>query len=64
MRIFDIHEFIIDEYRKYVQSFLSISDERVREFAKSNLLNQWGGCYTICAFSGNAWGGIGHEANL
>jgi len=30
MSIFDLRKSVIDEYSKYVQSFLSIADKRVR----------------------------------
>lgn len=39
MSIFKMHRLIIDEYRKYVQSFLSVSDERVRAFIEEEILN-------------------------
>lgn len=35
MSIFEMHRLIIDEYRKYVQSFLSVADERVRSFIET-----------------------------
>ncbi len=38
MSIFDLRQFVIDEYSKYVQSFLSIADERVRAFIEESLL--------------------------
>jgi hypothetical protein len=38
MSIFDLRQSIIDEYSKYVQSFLSIADERVRSFIEELLL--------------------------
>ncbi len=38
MSIFDLRQSVIDEYSKYVQSFLSIADERVREFIEESLL--------------------------
>jgi ATP-dependent helicase YprA (DUF1998 family) len=40
MSIFEMHGQIIDEYRRYVQSFLSIADERAREFTERALLEQ------------------------
>ena len=40
MSIFDTRELIIDEYSKYVQSFLSVSDKRVREFIQQQILDQ------------------------
>lgn len=38
MSIFDLRDSIVDEYSKYVQSFLSIADERVRTFIEESLL--------------------------
>lgn len=38
MSIFDLRQSVIDEYSKYVQSFLSIADERVRAFIEESLL--------------------------
>jgi superfamily II DNA/RNA helicase len=40
MNIFEIRKQISDEYRKYVQSFLSIGDNRIREFVEDKILNQ------------------------
>ncbi len=38
MSIFDLRQSVIDEDSKYVQSFLSIADERVRAFIEESLL--------------------------
>ncbi len=38
MSIFDLGQSVIDEYSKYVQSFLSIAGERVRAFIEQLLL--------------------------
>jgi hypothetical protein len=38
MSIFDLRQSVVDEYSKYVQSFLSIADERVRSFIEESLL--------------------------
>jgi len=38
VNVFDVHRSIIDQYTKYVQSFLSISDERVRRFIEEQIL--------------------------
>jgi hypothetical protein len=38
MSIFDLRQSVIDEYSKYVQSFLSISDDRIRSFIEKSLL--------------------------
>jgi len=40
MSIFEVRELIIEEYGKYIQSFLHISDDRVREFVESEILAQ------------------------
>lgn len=40
MSIFEMHRQIMEDYRKYVQSFLSIADERVRKFIEEELLNR------------------------
>jgi len=40
MSIFEMHDRIIDAYRRYVKSFLSIVDERVRAFTERALLEQ------------------------
>ena len=39
MSIFDLRQSVIDEYSKYIQSFLSIANERVRSFIEESLLN-------------------------
>jgi ATP-dependent helicase YprA (DUF1998 family) len=38
MSIFDLRQSVIDEYSKYVQSFLSIADERIKAFIEESLL--------------------------
>jgi len=38
MSIFDLRQTVIDEYSKYVQSFLSIADDRIRAFIEESLL--------------------------
>jgi hypothetical protein len=38
MSIFDLRQSVIDEYSKYVQSFPSVADERVRAFIEEALL--------------------------
>ncbi len=40
MSIFNLREAVISEYSKYVQSFLSISDERIRTFIEESLLRE------------------------
>ena len=40
MSIFEVRDLIIEEYGKYIQSFLHISDDRVREFVESEILAQ------------------------
>lgn len=44
MNIFDIHEQVIDEYSRYVQSFLRVADQRVEGFIQEQLIvrrNLW-----------------------
>lgn len=36
--IFQMHEKIVDDYQKYVQSFLSISDEEIRKYLDTHLI--------------------------
>ena len=38
--IFQMHEKIVEDYQKYVQSFLSISDERIRDFIEDHLVRK------------------------
>jgi hypothetical protein len=38
MSIFYLCQSVIDEYSKYVQSFLSIADDRIRAFIEESLL--------------------------
>jgi superfamily II DNA or RNA helicase len=40
MSIFELHDLVINEYRKYVQSFLSVADERVAKFIEKELLDK------------------------
>jgi superfamily II DNA/RNA helicase len=40
MSIFDLHESILKEYRAYISSFLTISDDRIRGFVEDQLLIQ------------------------
>jgi hypothetical protein len=40
MSIFNLRNLIVDEYSKYVQSFILISDKRIREFIENELVNQ------------------------
>lgn len=40
MSIFDLRQSIIDEYGKYVQSFFSIADEKIRNFIEENILKK------------------------
>jgi len=39
MSLFDLRQLIMEEYGKYVQSFFSIAEERVREFIKEGVLS-------------------------
>lgn len=38
--IFQMHEKIVEDYKKYVQSFLSISDRRIRDFIEDQLVQK------------------------
>jgi superfamily II DNA/RNA helicase len=40
MSIFKLHESVINDYSKYVQSFFSIADERIRQFVEEALLER------------------------
>lgn len=40
MSIFKLHEYVIDDYKKYIQSFFSIADERIRQFVEESLLKK------------------------
>ena len=40
MSIFDLRKSVIDEYSKYVQSFLSVADEREGGFIKEALIKR------------------------
>jgi ATP-dependent helicase YprA (DUF1998 family) len=37
MSIFDMHAAVLDDYRRYVQSFISISDPSIRTFVEAEL---------------------------
>jgi hypothetical protein len=37
MSIFDMHKAVIDDYRQYVQSFISIADPEIRRFVEQEL---------------------------
>jgi hypothetical protein len=39
MSIFDMHTAVLDDYRCYVQSFISISDPSIRAFVEAALAN-------------------------
>ena len=40
MSIFDLRQTVIDEYSKYVQSFLSIANEQVGDFIEKALIKR------------------------
>jgi len=44
MDILGIHESVVDEYRRYVRSFLAIADDRIRAEVEDRLLNRGGVC--------------------
>jgi ATP-dependent helicase YprA (DUF1998 family) len=39
MSLFDMHTAVLDDYRRYVQSFISISDPSIRAFVEAELAN-------------------------
>jgi len=47
MSIFDLRQSVIDEYSKYVQSFHSIADERVRSFIEESVLTNHAFCLEV-----------------
>lgn len=40
MNVFDIHHTILEGYAQYVDSFLNIADERIREFVQSEIFDR------------------------
>jgi hypothetical protein len=40
MSIFDLHSNVVQDYQRYVQSFLSISDDRLRGFVEKQLVDE------------------------
>jgi len=44
MDIFRVHESVVGDYRRYVESFLSIADEKIRAEVETRLLTQDGVC--------------------
>lgn len=40
MSVFDLYANLIEDYRRYVQSFLSIADDRIRQFVETKLLEE------------------------
>ena len=44
MDIFSIHQSVLEEYRKYVSSFLAIADDRIRDLVEDELLNRGAIC--------------------
>jgi ATP-dependent helicase YprA (DUF1998 family) len=40
MSVFDLHASVVRDYRRYVQSFLSIADDRIRQFVETKLLQE------------------------
>jgi hypothetical protein len=44
MDIFGIHQDVVDDYRRYVKSFLTIADDRLRAEVEDKLLKQGGVC--------------------
>jgi hypothetical protein len=40
MSIFDLHSSVVQDYQRYVRSFLSIADTRIREFVEKKLIEE------------------------
>ena len=40
MSIFDLHRNVVRDYQRYVQSFLSISDDRIRDYVEKQLVDE------------------------
>lgn len=40
MSVFDLHASVVRDYQRYVQSFLSIADDRIRQFVETKLLQE------------------------
>jgi len=40
MSIFNLHQSVINDYSKYIQSFFSIAEERIRQFVEETLLDR------------------------
>jgi ATP-dependent helicase YprA (DUF1998 family) len=40
MSVFDLHAGVVRDYQHYVQSFLSIADDRIRQFVETKLLQE------------------------
>ena len=40
MSVFDLHTGVVRDYQRYVQSFLSIADDRIRQFVETKLLQE------------------------
>jgi len=44
MDIFEMHRSVVDDYRRYVESFLNIHDERIRDLVDDRLMGSSGIC--------------------
>lgn len=40
MNIFEAHEQVLNQYRRYVRSYLSIADQRIREAVQKAILEE------------------------
>ncbi|MBI3679040.1 MAG: DEAD/DEAH box helicase [Acidobacteria bacterium] len=40
MSVFDLHASVVRDYQRYVRSFLSIADDRIRQFVETKLLQE------------------------
>jgi hypothetical protein len=39
MKIFELHEEVLEDYKKYVQSFVSVADDRIRHFIREQVFS-------------------------
>jgi len=39
MKIFELYEEVLEDYKKYVQSFVSVADDRIRYFIREHIFN-------------------------
>jgi len=39
MKIFELHEAVMEDYKKFVQSFVSVADDRIRQFIREKVFS-------------------------